>query len=110
MPNSSIKKNNIKDETKLININKEYNYLFQIVFDELKIEEGDFYNLVIINERLWDIEDKLRDKERESLFDSEFIELARSVYITNDRRANIKKEINIKYNSLFIEEKSYNQY
>jgi len=105
-----IKKNNIKDETKLININKEYNYLFQIVFDELKIEEGDFYNLVIINERLWDIEDKLRDKERDKSFDDDFIELARSVYFTNDRRAEIKKDINLKYGSLFVEEKSYNKY
>lgn len=105
-----IKKNNIKDETKLININKEYDYLFQIVFDELKIEEEDFYNLVIINERLWGIEDSIRDKERESLFDSEFIELARSVYFTNDRRAEIKKDINLKYGSLFVEEKSYNKY
>jgi len=105
-----IKKNNIKDETKLININKEYEYLFQIVFDELKIEEGDFYNLVIINERLWDIEDSIRDKERESSFDAEFIELARSVYFTNDRRAEIKKDINLKYGSLFVEEKSYNKY
>lgn len=105
-----IKKNNIKDETKLININKEYDYLFQIVFDELKIEEEDFYNLVIINERLWGIEDSIRDKERESLFDSEFIELSRSVYFTNDRRAEIKKDINLKYGSLFVEEKSYNKY
>ena len=105
-----IKKNNIKDETKLININKEYDYLFQIVFDELKIEEDDFYNLVIINERLWGIEDSIRDKERESLFDSEFIELARSIYFTNDRRAEIKKDINLKYGSLFVEEKSYNKY
>jgi hypothetical protein len=105
-----IKKNNIKDETKLININKEYDYLFQIVFDELKIEEDDFYNLVIINERLWGIEDSIRDKEREPLFDSEFIELARSVYFTNDRRAEIKKDINLKYGSLFVEEKSYNKY
>jgi hypothetical protein len=105
-----IKKNNIKDEIKLININKEYDYLFQIVFDELKIEESDFYDLVIINERLWDIEDSIRDKERESLFDSEFIELARSVYFTNDKRAEIKKEINLKYGSLFVEEKSYNKY
>ena len=105
-----IKKNNIKDEKKLININKEYDYLFQIVFDELKIEEDDFYNLVIINERLWGIEDSIRDKERESLFDSEFIELARSVYFTNDRRAEIKKDINLKYGSLFVEVKSYNKY
>jgi hypothetical protein len=105
-----IKKNNIKDETKLININKEYDYLFQITFDELKIEESDFYDLVIINERLWDIEDSIRDKERDSSFDSEFIELARSVYFTNDKRAEIKKNINLKYGSLFVEEKSYNKY
>lgn len=105
-----IKKNNIKDETKLININKEYDYLFQITFDELKIEESDFYDLVIINERLWDIEDSIRDKERDSSFDSEFIELARNVYFTNDKRAEIKKNINLKYGSLFVEEKSYNKY
>jgi hypothetical protein len=105
-----IKKNNIKDETKLININKEYDYLFQITFDELKIEESDFYDLVIINERLWDIEDSIRDKERDYSFDSEFIELARSVYFTNDKRAEIKKNINLKYGSLFVEEKSYNKY
>jgi hypothetical protein len=106
----NIKKNNIKDETKLINISKEYDYLFQITFDELKIEESDFYDLVIINERLWDIEDSIRDKERDSSFDSEFIELARSVYFTNDKRAEIKKNINLKYGSLFVEEKSYNKY
>lgn len=105
-----IKKNNIKDEIKLININKEYDYLFQITFNELKIEESDFYELVIINERLWDIEDSIRDKERDSSFDSEFIELARSVYFTNDKRAEIKKNINLKYGSLFVEEKSYNKY
>jgi hypothetical protein len=105
-----IKKNNIKDETKLINISKEYDYLFQITFDELKIEESDFYDLVIINERLWDIEDSIRDKERDSSFDSEFIELARSVYFTNDKRAEIKKNINLKYGSLFVEEKSYKKY
>jgi hypothetical protein len=105
-----IKKNNIKDETKLININKEYDYLFQLTFDELKIEESDFYELVIINERLWDIEDSIRDKERNSSFDSEFIELARSVYFTNDKRAEIKKNINLKYGSLFVEEKSYKKY
>lgn len=105
-----IKKNNIKDELKLINVINEYNYLNNIVFNELKIEESDFFNLVIINERLWDIEDKIRDKEKEKLFDNDFIELARSVYITNDKRSEIKKEINLKYCSLFIEEKSYQRY
>ena len=105
-----IKTNNIKDSQKLENVTKEYNYLYDIVFDELKISEDDFYNLVLINEKLWDIEDKLRDKERGKSFDDDFIQLARSVYFTNDKRAEIKKEINIKYGSLFVEEKSYRQY
>jgi hypothetical protein len=105
-----IKTNNIKDSQKLENVTKEYNYLYDIVFGELKISEDDFYNLVLINERLWVIEDKLRDKERDKSFDDDFIQLARSVYFTNDKRAEIKKEINIKYGSLFVEEKSYQQY
>lgn len=105
-----IKKNNIQNELKLVNVINEYDYLHNIVFNELKIEKSDFFNLVIINERLWDIEDKIRDKEKEKLFDNDFIELARSVYITNDKRSEIKKEINLKYGSLFIEEKSYQQY
>ena len=105
-----IKKNNITDESKLINIINEYDYLHNIVFNELRIENEDFFNLLIINERLWDIEDKIRDKEREKSFDDDFIELARSVYFTNDKRADVKKEINIKYGSIFVEEKSYNQY
>lgn len=105
-----IKKNNISDTTKLNNVIKEYDYLNDIVFNELKISKDDFLNLVLVNERLWDIEDKLRDKEREKSFDDDFVELARSVYFTNDKRAEIKKEINIKYGSLFVEEKSYKQY
>lgn len=105
-----IKKLNITDKEKLININKEYDYLFDVVFNKLKIESEDFYNLQIVNERLWDIEDKIREKEREQSFDQEFIELARSVYIKNDLRSKIKKDINIKYHSSFIEEKSYKDY
>ena len=105
-----IKTNNITDSQKLENVTKEYNYLYEIVFNELKISEDDFFNLVLINEKLWDIEDKLRDKERDKSFDDDFIQLARSVYFTNDKRAKIKKEINIKYGSLFVEEKSYKQY
>ena len=105
-----IKSNNIKDESKLNNVKKEYDYLYDVVFKDLKISEDDFYKLVLINERLWDIEDELRDKEREKSFGEDFIDLARSVYFTNDKRAEIKKEINLKYGSLFVEEKSYNQY
>ena len=106
----NIKKNNITEESKLFNIITEYNYLYDVVFNQLKIESDDFNNLLLVNESLWKIEDDIRDKERDKVFDIEFIELARSVYTTNDKRAEIKKEINLKYGSLFVEEKSYSNY
>jgi predicted transposase YbfD/YdcC len=106
----NIKKNNITEESKLFNIITEYNYLYDVVFNQLKIESDDFNNLLLVNESLWKIEDDIRDKERDKVFDIEFIELARSVYTTNDKRAEIKKEINLKYGSFFVEEKSYSNY
>ena len=63
-----------------------------------------------VNERLWDIEDRIRDKEARQTFDRDFIELARSVYVCNDERAAIKKRINLQLGSRLIEEKSYKQY
>lgn len=63
-----------------------------------------------INERLWDIEDRIREKERAQRFDGEFIELARAVYLSNDERAAIKKRINLRLGSRIIEEKSYASY
>lgn len=63
-----------------------------------------------VNAKLWDIEDRIRDKERDGLFDAEFIELARAVYVTNDERAAIKKQINTKLGSTLVEEKSYADY
>jgi hypothetical protein len=106
-----IKKDNITDEVKLENINKEYVYLHEIVFSQLKINYNDDYSkLLDVNKSLWIIEDKLRDKEKDKSFDDDFIQLARSVYFTNDKRAEIKKEINITYGSLFVEEKSYSNY
>jgi hypothetical protein len=66
--------------------------------------------LKTINEVLWVIEDDLRLKESRAEFDQEFIELARSVYITNDRRASVKREINVCVGSNLIEEKSYQDY
>ena len=63
-----------------------------------------------INKKLWDIEDRIRDKERTSSFDDEFIQLARSVYITNDERSRIKKRINETLGSDLVEEKSYSEY
>jgi hypothetical protein len=107
----NIKKDNINEEVKLNNINKEFLYLHEIVFSKLNINYDEYYvRLLDINKSLWVIEDKLRDKERNKEFDDEFIELARSVYFTNDKRAEIKREINEIYNSTFVEEKSYKPY
>lgn len=63
-----------------------------------------------VNEQLWDIEDRIRDKERDAAFDAGFIELARAVYVTNDERAAIKKRINTQLGSALVEEKSYAEY
>lgn len=105
-----IKTGFIKEEEKLNNVKKEYDYLYDIVFNEMKIEQSDFFDMVSINQKLWKIEDDIRDKERDKVFDEEFVELARSVYFTNDQRAEVKKKINLKYGSLFVEEKSYSDY
>jgi hypothetical protein len=105
-----IKMKNITDVDKLNNIEKEFNYLNDIVFNKLKIEEEDYQRLVSINKELWIIEDDIREKERQKDFDFDFIELARSVYFTNDKRSVIKKDINLKYGSDFVEEKSYKDY
>jgi uncharacterized protein DUF6165 len=63
-----------------------------------------------VNERLWDIEDRIRDKEAKQTFDRDFIELARAVYVCNDERAAAKKRINVRLGSRLVEEKSYRQY
>jgi len=102
-----IKKNNIIQADRLKNVINEYDYLYNIVFEDLKISKEDYKSLLEINKKLWDIEDHIRICEKKSKFDYEFIQLARNVYITNDLRSNIKKTLNIKYNSTFIEEKSY---
>jgi hypothetical protein len=105
-----IKTSFIKDKKKLANVKKEYDYLYDIVFNQMKIEQSDFFNMITINQELWEIEDSIRNKERTKTFDDEFIKLARNVYFINDKRAEVKKTINIKYNSNFTEEKSYNSY
>ena len=107
-----IKKENITDPIKLDNIVKEYDYLLSIVENDLEIstESPEYLELLSINKELWVIEDDIRDKERVKEFDDDFIKLARSVYYTNDVRAKIKKEINLKYSSGFVEEKSYQSY
>jgi hypothetical protein len=63
-----------------------------------------------VNAQLWDIEDRIRDKERDSQFDAVFIELARAVYVTNDERAALKRRINTRLGSVLVEEKSYADY
>ena len=72
--------------------------------------EGELSALLQVNERLWTIEDDIRDKERASAFDADFIRLARAVYIENDERAAIKKRVNLKLGSALVEEKSYADY
>ena len=66
--------------------------------------------LQAVNERLWDVEDLIRDKEAKQTFDREFIDLARAVYVSNDERAAIKKRINLQLGSRLVEEKSYQPY
>ena len=72
--------------------------------------EADINSLLSVNERLWVIEDQIRDKERAQAFDAEFIRLARAVYFENDERAAIKRRINTTLGSSIVEEKSYREY
>ena len=96
---------------KLKNVEKELNALKLILKNEnIIIDEKTIVRLRKVNKKLWDIEDQIRVKENNQIFDSEFIKLARSVYQENDKRAFIKKEINKFYGSEFIEEKSYKNY
>lgn len=104
----------IEDEEKLVNIKKEFHTLNPLVVELFEQYDGQLQNhyleLAKINGELWDIEDWIRDCEREKRFDKEFVELARSVYITNDKRCEIKKLINLMTSSGLVEEKSYKAY
>lgn len=104
----------IEDKEKLVNIQNEFdelNPLCVVLFETFGSELQNLYlKLSNINSQLWDIEDWIRDCEREKRFDEEFIQLARSVYVTNDRRSEVKKEINILTGSGLVEEKSYKDY
>ena len=108
-----IKSERIKDPAKLENINKELNLLRDLwqANEKSKIDiTQEMAQLKSINEKLWEIEDDIRDKERAKEFDERFVELARAVYVTNDERANVKKVLNQKLGSELIEEKSYADY
>ena len=107
-----IKSREIKNPDKLKNVGAELNKL-QYVFSALQGMPdilNEFVMLESINKELWDIEDQIRKKEMLEEFDGEFIELARSVYITNDKRSEVKKKINERTGSELVEEKSYEQY
>ena len=106
-----LKLDKIKDKDKLVNIKKEFNTLNPLCNELFEKYDGQLQNhyleLAKINGELWDIENWIRDCEREKRFDKEFVELARSVYITNDKRYEIKKIINLITSSGLVEEKSY---
>lgn len=108
-----IKLQRIKDEFKLINIKNEIDAISknceEIIKSDLRLSEI-FDELIFVNESLWIIEDEIRIKEKDKQFDSEFIELARSVYLTNDIRFNLKNKINMITSSKLVEEKSYESY
>lgn len=106
-----IKSEKIIDEAKLKNINQELAKLLPIMESIGITFESELYNkLREINLRLWEIEDKIRLKEKEKKFDNKFIELARAVYYTNDERSRIKKQIDKETGSEITEEKSYEGY
>ena len=107
-----IKQDKILEEKKLIHIMREKSSLLLSLEDQgyLRLFEKEIKELKSINEKLWDIEDRIRVKELNKQFDEEFIELARSVYITNDQRFEVKSRINQLSNSNFKEMKSYENY
>ena len=108
-----IKLENLKDKNALKNVKIEYDELFKIYENNFFEDENAkrlLADLKTINNTLWNIEDDIRDKERHKTFDKKFIELARSVYITNDERSRIKRNINNTFGSQLIEEKSYSDY
>jgi hypothetical protein len=108
-----IKVARIQDAAKLANVKRELSLLEQTWKDsgaavhDVALDERALEN---VNERLWDIEDRIREKEARQTFDRDFIELARAVYVCNDERAAIKRRINLQLGSRLVEEKSYKPY
>ena len=109
-----LKTANIADTNKLVNIKKEWDELLPLAEELFELNGSELQNhyleLASINGKLWDIEDDIRECEKNKYFGSKFVELARSVYITNDKRCEVKREINILTVSGFVEEKSYKNY
>ncbi len=108
-----IKLDTLTSKKALENVEREHKQL-QAIFMRFFSENAQANQLLVdlkpINQHLWDIEDKIREKERRKSFDDEFVQLARSVYITNDERSRLKREINDVFGSELIEEKSYAEY
>ena len=108
-----IKSERMSDPEKVANVRIELGLLqetWQKAVDEDKVIRKLHDQLKEINEALWEIEDDIRDKERVKEFDERFIELARAVYFTNDRRSQVKKELNLHLGSVIVEGKSYQDY
>lgn len=105
-----IKLERIKDEAKLVNLKKEFEVLSQVASKIIQTDSPLYQSLYKVNCELWDIEDHIRDLERNKDFGEDFINTARSVYIKNDERSRIKREINLATSSSLIEEKSYEAY
>src|SRR5271154_7280134 len=108
-----IKSKRMADPKKLANVRLELKALEETwsISAYAKAEiESEVSALFAVNERLWVIEDDIRDKERAQAFDAEFVRLARAVYFENDERAAIKRRINVKLDSSIVEEKSYAKY
>ena len=108
-----IKLAHISDAAKRVNIQNELDALLPLVAGDAFTTDqmqGLMAELKAVNEALWDIEDDIREKEAAKSLDAGFIRLARAVYVTNDKRAEIKKQINLATGSALIEEKSYESY
>jgi hypothetical protein len=105
-----IKLERIKDESKLRNLGKEFGELKSAAATIISMDDPLYIGLYKVNCELWEIEDHIRDLERKKEFGKDFVNTARSVYLKNDRRSEVKREINIKTSSGFIEEKSYEKY
>ena len=108
-----IKLAHIYDAAKRVNVQNELDALLPLVASDAFTTnqmQGLVAELKAVNEALWDIEDDIREKEAAKSFDAEFIKLARAVYVTNDKRAEIKKQINLATGSALVEEKSYESY
>lgn len=105
-----IKLERIRDDAKLANLRREYDILKEAAASVISQDDPLYTALYEVNCALWDIEDRIRDLERKKDFGQEFVSTAREVYFKNDRRSEIKREINLKTSSGLIEEKSYEKY